>query len=90
MKPIDIINLFPKKLKNPDASSSKLVLTKHPDVNIIKSKTSKKFEFSQMPSVSITSVKREKLETEKTDLKKMSKKPTVVRLPSDDDVICID
>lgn len=90
VKPVDIIDILPKKVKNSEPSSSKLLLSKHPDVNITKSQTGKKFDFSQAPSVSITTVKRDKLEGEKTDLKKMSKKPTVVQIPSDDDVICID
>lgn len=71
------------------SAESKSILSKHPDVDIIKTQAKKKFDVSQIPSISISTVKRDKVDADRGDIKEMNKKSINI-LDDDDDVICID
>lgn len=98
LKDADIIKKQIEKSKKPSALSNTkpvIVFPKNADIDIIATKTGKKFDISQMPSVSISEIKREKVDSGKRDTKKMNQPSNNKPDPNNDDdddvdVICID
>lgn len=96
MKHIEITNIPKSTAKKPKTPVSSVLVSKHSDINLMKSQTSKKTIFSETPSVCISTVKRDKTSKEKFEQKKTNSNPKNLPLSSsnknvdDDDVICID
>lgn len=97
VKHIEITNIPTETARKPSKTpGSSILVSKHSDINLMKSQTSKKPILPETPSVCISTVKQDKASKEKFEQKKTNGKPknspllSRIKKADDDDVICID
>lgn len=89
VKTVDVNKvLLEQPKKSSESSTSKTILSSHTDIDLTK-RAGKKFDITQPPSVSITAIKRDKVNSQKVN-PKGTKTTMPLNINDDDDVICID